>query len=96
MGSFSEAKWHMFDLIDELLTKSSQNRVFLKCVGKVCKTQLTVKKEVPETRPAGLEPATYGLEIRLWRCKSRYDKHLHCVFEQKMRITSHRQVNNKW
>ena len=28
------------------------------------------------TRPAGLEPATYGLEIRLWRCKSLLDKHL--------------------
>jgi len=45
-------------------------------------------KTLTATRPAGLEPATYGLEIHLWGRKCLVSKGLYRSFWPKMTVTS--------
>jgi len=67
--------------------KNTKKRLF-HTVNAVLRVEIT-------TRPAGLEPATYGLEILLSGCNCFVHKHLNGDFEPKKRVASNNPISNK-
>ena len=65
------------------MTPSAIFGVFWWCRLEHLETQLICLQQLTRTRPAGLEPATYGLEINLWSRKWLVSKGLYHSFDQK-------------